>query len=150
MALPFGLNIFVILRVILGSLFVISGGEKLIGPYQNFLYVVQGYELLNPLGEEITARVIPWIELILGLFLFLGFWLPIVLRGVVLLSLTFLTVVGQAIIRDLPVSECGCFGGLISFPLKGVLMLDITILILTIILLWRIDDSAQVGLDRCF
>ena len=37
---------YVILRIVIGSIFLISGLGKLLSPYQNFLYVIQAYQLL--------------------------------------------------------------------------------------------------------
>lgn len=141
-------NRYLFLRLALGSLFVVSGFEKLIGPYQNFLYVIQNYDLLPPFAEELTARIFPWIEFFLGIFLVLGLWLPWVLRGIMGMLLIFISVVGQALIRKLPVDECGCFGDLISFPLPVVLAFDSMLLILACWLYLRREETEKFGLDK--
>ena len=143
-------NIFVIIRILVGLVFVISGAEKLIGPYQNFLYVVQGYELLPSAFEEIVARVFPWIELLLGVFVCLGLWLRPALRGVIMMIITFLIVVSQALIRQLPISDCGCFGELAAFPLPVVAGIDSVLLALTVTLLIKYKKAIQFSLDQCF
>ena len=66
--------IFPILRIIMGLFFLIVSTDTLLQPYQNFLYIVQNYQLFPPFLEEIVARVVPWIEFFLGLFLILGLW----------------------------------------------------------------------------
>ncbi len=129
---------------------MVSGGEKVLSPYQNFLYVVQNYEMLPTLGEELVARLFPWIELFLGLFLLLGLWLPWALRGTALMLLTFLVVVGQAMLRQLPIGECGCFGKLISLPLHVVFINDSVMLILIGLMLWRPQAVAKCSLDHYF
>lgn len=143
-------SIFVILRCLIGGLLIVSGAEKLISPYQNFLYVVQGYALLSPFLEEITARVIPWIELMTGVFLFLGLWLPTVLKLSLALFGSFMLVVGQALIRKLPLTECGCFGEFISLPPYAVLIMDSVIFIVLALLLKNIQKTNFLSLDGYF
>ncbi len=139
-----------ILRILLGLLFVASGGEKLLFPYQNFLYVIQNYQILPPFAEESAARVMPWIELILGVFLILGLWLEWTLRGVLIMILGFLLIVGQALIRRLPLEECGCFGSRWSFPLPVTFLMDIILWTITAYLRIRIERTAFFSLDRYF
>ena len=127
-----------------------SGMEKLISPYQNFLYVIQQYQVLIPFFEEVTARVFPWVELILGVFLLLGLWLKWTLRGVMALFLVFVGIVGQAILRGLPIDECGCFGSLISLPLSTVMAFDFSVLILIGVLSKKIGNTEYFSLDRYF
>lgn len=124
--------------------------EKLLSPYQNFLYVIQGYDLLPAPLEELTARVMPWVELIAGVFVVLGLWTKWSLRVVLLLIMSFITIVGQAILRKLPLDECGCFGQLISFPLPVVILLDSCLGAMTGIMLLNIPRTAAFGLDQYF
>lgn len=141
------INIFVVFRILIGVLFAVSGFEKLIGPYQNFLYVVQSYDMLPAWGEEIAARTMPWVEFIAGVFLALGLRLTTVLPAVMAMLAAFIVVVGQALVRKLPIDECGCFGTLISFPLNVVITLDSLLLILTGILAGKRDDVQKFSLD---
>jgi len=128
----------------------VSGFEKLIGHYQNFLYVVQSYEFLPTLLEGIVAHVLPWIELILGIFMVGGLWFKWTIRLTMTLIIMFVVIVGQALIRGLPIDECGCFGGLISIPLIGVLMLDSTLLLLSFLLIKKALQAQRFSLDQYF
>ena len=143
-------KIYVPLRILIGLVFMVSGFEKLIGPNQNFLYVVQSYALFNAPLEEIAARVLPWVEFFLGVFLVLGFWLKWTLRGVMVLILSFICVVAQALIRKLPIDECGCFGDFISFPLSRIILLDSLLLCLTGLLIYKGTSTRRLSLDRYF
>lgn len=134
--------------MVIGSIFVVSGFEKLIGPYQNFLYVILNYSFLPLSLAEIVARLLPWVEFFLGIFLVLGLWLKWTLRAVMALLLMFMVVVIQALIRHLPIDECGCFGALISFPLPAVMAFDTTILVLTWFLSFRRKEAERCSLDR--
>jgi len=136
------------LRMVVGLFFVVVSAEKLVHPYQNFLYVVQSYQVFPPFLEEVIARTIPWAEFFLGLFLVLGLWLGVVLRSFIILLAGFIIIVSQALIRQLPLDDCGCFGGLIKLPLWGTGMLDIGLLIFLIVLVRREKDTAAVSLDK--
>lgn len=144
------INIFVVFRILIGVLFVVSGFEKLIGPYQNFLYVVQSYNMLPAWGEELVARVMPWIEFVSGVFMALGLRLTVVLPTVIALLTAFIGVVGQALFRKLPIDECGCFGELISFPLNVVILFDSLLLIMTGLLASKRYDVQKFSLDGYF
>jgi uncharacterized membrane protein YphA (DoxX/SURF4 family) len=97
---------YVILRIIIGGIFLVSGLGKLLSPYQNFLYVIQAYELLPSWAEVLVAQIFPWMELIVGVFVTLGLWTPWALRGALVLFGIFVVVVGQALIRNLPLESC--------------------------------------------
>jgi uncharacterized membrane protein YphA (DoxX/SURF4 family) len=140
--------IFVLLRILIGGLFIVSGLEKLLNPYQNFLYAIQGYELLSSPFDVWMAKIFPWVEFFIGLFVFLGFWLKGSLMVVLFFFLMFITAVGQALLRKLPVTECGCFGGLISFPLWVTFIMDISLLMITLLLKKKQQEASVFSLDR--
>ncbi len=144
------IKILVVIRILTGCLFVVSGFEKLIGPYQNFLYVVQSYEFCPTFVEGVVARVLPWIELFLGVFLITGLWLKWTLRFVLILFAMFICIVGQALLRGLPIDECGCFGSLISLPLAGVLALDSIMFFITGLLMTQEKLVRSFSLDQYF
>lgn len=144
------INIFVLIRVGLASIFIVSGFEKLTGPYQNFLYVIEGYDIFPRLLELFTAHTIPWVEFFIGIFLFLGLWTIWALRGFLLMVTVFIVIVSQAILRQLPITECGCFGELMSFPLHIVLLFDSCLFLLTAGLILKMDQSTSLSLDKYF
>ena len=146
-----------ILRIGLGLIFVISGAEKIIAPYQNFLYVIQNYALFpdKDVGifyslEVLAARFIPWVEFFCGIFLSLGLWTAWALKGIFFLLLAFISVVGQAIFRGLPITECGCFGDLAALPLPVVLIFDVSLILLVMWLRRRLARTQQLGIDNYF
>lgn len=143
-------KIFLFYRFFLGILFLISGGEKLLSPVQNFVYVIQSYELIPTQFEIFIAYAIPAMEIIVGIFLLLGLWIRFSLYGAQILFLTFIGVVAQALIRHLPVDECGCFGELISIPLWVVLAFDSMNYVLTSLSLQHVEKMSQGSLDQYF
>ncbi len=134
----------------IGIFFIVSGFEKLVDPYQNFLYIIQNYSFLPLFFADSVARFLPWLEFLLGIFLILGLWLKWALRTLMILLLMFVAVVIQALIRRLPITECGCFGGLVSFPLPVTLAFDITIFVCAWLLSFRIQEAQRWSLDRYF
>ncbi len=143
---------FVFIRVVIGAVYIISGVEKLLQPYENFMYVIQGYDMIRHAGLEfIISRVFPWLEYFLGGFLLLGLWTRASLVGIGAFSSVFIVAVGQAIIRKLPLAECGCFGDLVGMPLAVTLVIDIATLFFVILLLRFHDRGAcSWALDRCW
>ncbi len=145
------INILFISRILIGCLYIFSGVEKLLSPVENFIYVIQGYDLVHSTRiVKIAAISFPWLELIIGTFLFLGIWLKPALVGVGAFSAVFIAVVGQALIRRLEITRCGCFGDFVSVPLTVILILDILVLILTIILLTNQKKMSVFSLDNYF
>lgn len=139
-----------ILRILIGSVFLVSGLGKLLGPYQNFLYVIQAYELLPSWAEVLTAQVFPWIELIVGVFVLLGLWIPWSLRGALVLFCIFVVVVGQALIRNLPLENCGCFGEWIHLKPQTVIIMDSLSLLLVFLSLRHLPGAKKFSLDSYF
>jgi len=97
------------LRVALGAIFVYAAWVKLRDPWQLFAMSIDAYRVL-PLGMvELTARVVPWLELALGLWLIAGFWLRVSGALVSLLLLTFFGLMVRAYAKGMAI-DCGCFG----------------------------------------
>lgn len=99
------------LRVILGGFFVVSGLSKVMHPIEYFQIVIEMYHVVPEQLNYVVALVVPWTEILCGLFLMLGYWsqgASLVLTGLVL---SFEVILAQALIRGLSIDECGCFGG---------------------------------------
>ena len=141
---------YTILRIVIGIIFLVSGLGKLLSPYQNFLYVIQAYQLLPSWGEVLTAQIFPWVELIVGVFVLLGLWTPWALRGALVLFGVFVVVVGQALLRGLPLESCGCFGEWIHLKPQVVIVMDSLSLLLTLVMLRNILQAKKFGLDFYF
>lgn len=141
---------FVVLRIIIGLLFVVSGAEKLIWPYQNFLYVIQGYQLVPPGLDVILARVFPWIEFITGLLLVLGLWVSYMMRLALVMFAVFILIIGQALVRQLPIDECGCFGQLISLKPQHTLLMDSVFFLLLVGAMKNVAKAENFSLDKYF
>lgn len=144
------MNLIVFSRWLIGLLLVVSGFEKAVLPYQNFVYVIQAYEIFPPSLEIIAARVVPWVELVVGTFLITGLWLKPVIRLCQGLFFTFIILISQALVRRLPLDDCGCFGQLISLPAKLTLILDMVIFVTLLVMARKMALTSRLSLDRYF
>lgn len=144
------MNPVVLIRIFIGLIFAISGTEKLLSHYQNFLYVIQGYDFVPAPWNEWIAIFFPWSELMLGVFTILGLWTIWALRGLLVTTAIFLLVVGQALWRNLPIEKCGCFGELVSIPLPMILLMDSILWIYIAYLIIRIERTKRCSLDAYF
>ena len=94
-------------RLLLGLIFVVASIDKFVHPAA-FAEVLYNYQILPDILINITAVILPWLELILGIFLVLGLWLPgAVFLGNFLLAAFFGSLVFN-LARGLDI-YCGCF-----------------------------------------
>ena len=134
-----------LMRIVLGAVFIYSGWSKLLSPVENFIAVIQGYQFLKPPFISPTAFILPWLELTLGSFLVLGFLTRFSASVLGIFLLMFIGLLARSILLHLPVSECGCFGsGIVLAPWQAVI-LDSGLLAVSFILvrrgnaLWSLD-----------
>ena len=143
-------NFLPLLRLIIGLILLVSGLEKTISSYQNFLFVIQAYHFLPSAVQEFAAKFLPWAELITGLLLILGLYTEFAVRMAFSLFAIFIIVVAQALIRGLSLEECGCFGKLISLPPHIVIMMDLTIFICLAFMQKYIQKTSAFSIDQNF
>jgi uncharacterized membrane protein YphA (DoxX/SURF4 family) len=96
-----------LLRILIGAVFLYASYDKILHP-GDFARAVHNYQILPAAAVNPVGVVLPWMELLLGIFLVMGAWLP----GATVLSTLLLAVFNGALIfnltRGLDVS-CGCF-----------------------------------------
>ena len=95
------------LRIFLGVIFIYASIDKIIDPIK-FSDLIDNYHITPVKLNNLAALVIPWIELVVGIFLVLGIYI----RGssviVIVLLLWFIFILSQALARGINVN-CGCF-----------------------------------------
>lgn len=100
------------IRVILGTVFLISGVGKLINAsdaqYLVELLASEFYWLIEYAGPIVTTTSI--IELILAILLLWGKYLKWALAGTLAMLLAFSSVLGYFYSQGMNVESCGCFG----------------------------------------
>jgi hypothetical protein len=97
----------IVARLTLAGIFIYASLEKIAHPAA-FAKDVYNYQILPDTLINLTALVLPWLELFLGLCLLAGIWLP----GAVLtangLLIVFLAALVFNLARGLDIN-CGCF-----------------------------------------
>ena len=104
------------LRLLLGAVFLWAGWSKAVDPVA-FVLIVGAYEILPSMLVVPVALVLPWLELITGVFLLLGIWN----RSSALVAIALLIGFGVALAINIHRGAnifCGCFG---AFEERGSL-----------------------------
>ncbi len=94
-------------RLVLGGVFLYACADKILHPAA-FAEAVFNYQILPPQLINLAALIIPWGELLLGLLLLSGVWLPGASLGASLLLSIFIAALALDTARGLNIS-CGCF-----------------------------------------
>lgn len=94
-------------RLILGATFIYAAVDKIIHPYE-FAKIIYYYKILPGGVINILALLLPWLELITGVFLIVGFWHKSSAVIVGSMLVVFLVALTSAYIRGIDIS-CGCF-----------------------------------------
>jgi len=94
-------------RLILGGVFVYASFDKILHPAA-FAEAVYNYQILPDGLINLTAIVLPCMELVLGIFLIINFWMPGTVVMSNLLLITFIVTLLFNMARGLNIN-CGCF-----------------------------------------
>lgn len=98
-----------VLRLVLGGLFLYAGIQKALG-LSDATLAVHGYALVPDLLVHPVALGLTLLEITLGTLLLLGLCTRFAAGGVLFMAGVFLVALIQAKVRGLDIS-CGCFGG---------------------------------------
>jgi uncharacterized membrane protein YphA (DoxX/SURF4 family) len=136
-------------RVVLGGVFLVSGGPKVIDP-QSSVAAVRAYRLLPTSVATIVGWGLPFAEVALGLLLLVGVATRLVAAVAAVLLLVFIAAVASAAIRGLSI-DCGCFGGggdvAPGQTAYGIeIVRDVGLLLLALWLVWQ--PRSRFALDR--
>jgi uncharacterized membrane protein YphA (DoxX/SURF4 family) len=113
-------------RLVLGGIFVYAGFSKLLMPnthlwpmfvlkfsismnISSFAQQVESYKMISPEASQVVAHTLPFIEIVLGLLVLIGWRLRIWATVVTAIMLGFLGVVTRAYLLHMDIN-CGCFG----------------------------------------
>jgi uncharacterized membrane protein YphA (DoxX/SURF4 family) len=98
-----------ILRILLGIIFVYAAYTKLRQPWLLFAMSIDAYQLLPEWAVLATARVLPWLELAIGLLLLTGLALPYVSLIASVILAVFFGIMALSFGKGMGI-DCGCFG----------------------------------------
>ena len=113
-------------RLLLGGIFVYAGYAKLtypnhtLWPYfmlkfsisanlSTFAFQVESYQVLGAAGSAFVAHTLPFVEIILGLLLLIGWQFRIWSAAITTILFGFLVLVTRAYLLHMDIN-CGCFG----------------------------------------
>lgn len=97
------------LRAVLAIVFLYAAYTKLRQPWLVFAMSIDAYGLLPEMGVLGVARVLPWLELALGVLLLLGIWLRLVAMLAALVLSVFFGIMLMSFGKGMGI-DCGCFG----------------------------------------
>jgi putative oxidoreductase len=96
-------------RVVLGGVFLVAGTTKVANP-GSLAAAIRSYKLLLPEWfTSLSAHALPYLEVLLGLYLLAGLFTKISAWATNGLMVLFLLALLQGALRGLEI-ECGCFG----------------------------------------
>lgn len=113
-------------RLLLGGIFVYAGYAKLTYPNHNlwpyfmlkfsvsanlstFAFQVESYKVLGAAGSAFVAHTLPFVEIVLGLLLLIGWQFRVWAAMVTAILAGFLALVTRAYLLHMEIN-CGCFG----------------------------------------
>ena len=125
--------LYLVARLMLGMVFIYASYDKLFHP-KAFAEIIYHYQILPDHLINITAIFLPWLELLIGIFLIIGFWLPGTVIWCNLLLVVYIGALSFNLARGLDI-DCGCFStaGGRSISIETILW-DVVFLALSIYL----------------
>jgi putative oxidoreductase len=97
----------ILVRVALGIIFIVAAWPKIVDP-PSFAHMIYNYRILPGGLINISALVMPWVELLCGLALVAGIWVKPARNLVALMLVVFIIAISINLMRDNAI-DCGCF-----------------------------------------
>jgi len=94
-------------QLALGAIFVIAAIPKIADP-PSFAHMIYNYRLVPASLINLSALVMPWVELLAGLALILGVWKAAARNVIGILLAIFIIAISINLVRDNAI-DCGCF-----------------------------------------
>src|SRR5579859_6020613 len=113
-------GLLLIARLVVGGIFLLAGIDKVIAPGA-FADAVRAFHLLPPALVLPFAFVVPWIELLVGAYLVVGYLCRIAAAGSIALLGMFVFALITSLVSGDTNHACGCFGS--GGGVNGVLSL---------------------------
>jgi putative oxidoreductase len=94
-------------QIALGAIFIAAALPKIADP-PSFAHMIYNYRLVPGGLINISALVMPWVELLAGLALVLGVWTRPARWLIAAMLVTFIIAIGINLLRNHAI-DCGCF-----------------------------------------
>jgi uncharacterized membrane protein YphA (DoxX/SURF4 family) len=98
-----------LLRLMLAGVFLYAAWTKLRQPWLMFALSIDAYQLLPEWAVLTTARVLPWLELAIGVLLLIGVWLRYISILAAAILGVFFAIMLLSFGKGMGI-DCGCFG----------------------------------------
>jgi len=95
-------------QFVLAAFFVVAGISKIVDP-PGFAHEIHNYRMVPGALVNAMALILPWLEVVTGVALFLGIARRTAAKVLAILLLVFIAALGVNLARGRPV-DCGCFG----------------------------------------
>lgn len=118
-------------RLILGGIFIYASIDKIAFP-GDFAKALQAYSFIPEFLINPIAIILPWVELIAGIFLITGMFIRQTTLFISLLLITFLMITTIGFISG-TLQECGCFSKSQFFYTNNIVFITIRDLMLLVI-----------------
>ena len=134
-------RLILLLKWMVAALFIFAGISKILNP-DTFARDIDNYRLLPYLLVTIMAVILPWLEVLCGIFLIVGTWKKGAAFTLLVLTFMFLIAVSSAIARGLDIT-CGCFSMTIEGMKVGYSRLIEDVVLFALILLINIKELRE-------
>lgn len=94
-------------QIALGAIFVVAAWPKIVDP-PSFAHMIYNYRLLPGGLINVSALIMPWVELVAGLCLILGLWTRPARWLIAAMLVVFMIAIGINLVRGNAI-DCGCF-----------------------------------------
>lgn len=94
-------------QIALGIIFLVAAWPKIVDP-PSFAHMIYNYRILPAGLINISALVMPWVELVVGLCLILGVWVKPARWIVAAMLIVFMIAISINLVRGNAI-DCGCF-----------------------------------------
>jgi len=94
-------------RLILGVIFIYASYDKILHS-KAFAEVIYNSRILPDNFINLTAIFLPWLEMLMGIFLIVGFWMPGTVVWCNILLVVYIGALTFNLVRGVDIN-CGCF-----------------------------------------
>jgi uncharacterized membrane protein YphA (DoxX/SURF4 family) len=94
-------------QIALGAIFVVAALPKLLDP-PSFAHMIYNYRIVPGGVINISALIMPWLEILCGLALILGVWTRAARDLIALMLIFFIVAISINLFRGNAI-DCGCF-----------------------------------------
>jgi putative oxidoreductase len=139
---PMNAAVFVV-RVLLGALLLVTGALK-VGHAPELAASIAGFRLLPAAVGGPLALALPYVELLLGLYLVAGLFTRVVAAIAAAQFVIYSAAIASAVLRHIP-ANCGCFGPsdvtVADWPHVG---LDLLLAVASVFVAWGAPGALAV------